>query len=134
MTRARLDQHRQLQAELNKAREACDQILARAYPQVKPGGGRSSGGRNDKVAALGMELAEVSDVMGVARLEREVRRSRPEIQAYISSVHKAEFRQVLTLRVLFGLEWPEIADTCGPGVGVDAVKKRYERAVAFLPE
>ena len=134
MTRARLEQHRLLQEELNKAKEAYDQILAKAYPRAQAGGGPgASGGRNDKVEALGIERTEVAEVLGLARLERAVKQSRPEIREYIMGIHKAEFRQVLTLRVLWAMEWEEVADTCGPGVSVDAVRKRFDRAVAMLP-
>lgn len=134
MTRARLEQHRLLQEELNKAKEAYDQILAKAYPRAQAGGGSgASGGRNDKVEALGIERTEVAEVLGLARLERAVKQSRPEIREYIMGIHRSEARQVLTLRVLLALDWPDVAETCGPGVSVDAVRKRYDRAVAMLP-
>lgn len=134
MTRARLEQHRLLQADLNKAREAYAQILAKAYPQAQTGGGSGvPGGRNDKVEALGIERSEAAEVLGLARLERAVKQSRPEIREYIMGVRKAELRQVLTLRVLWAMEWDEVADTCGPGVSVDAVRKRFDRAVSMLP-
>ncbi len=134
MTRARLEQHRLLQEELNKAKEAYDQILAKAYPRAQAGGGSgASGGRNDKVEALGIERTEVAEVLGLARLERAVKQSRPEIREYIMGIHRPEARQVLTLRILWAMPWGEVAQNCGAGVSIDAVKKRFERAVESLP-
>ena len=135
MTRAEIDKYVDLMVSYNKATQAYRRKAGRAYPGSSGAqhGPRGSG-VSRKVEDLGIELSEYADLLNLGGLKRDIEALRPAVFAYVNSLASAEACEVLTLRVLEGREWKDVAAGCGPGVSVSAARRRFERALAGLPE
>ena len=131
MTRAQLDAHRLLQAQLNEARIAYHELEERAYPGAQRLDGMPRGaGNSDKVGELGIELA--ASWLKISELEQKVKCSRPAVDEYINSLADPMTRLVVGLRVVCALTWKEVAIYAGRGQSVESVKYRYRIAMARL--
>lgn len=131
MTRDQLEAHRLLQARLNEARTAYQELEERAYPgaQRLDGMPRSTG-NHDKVGELGIELA--ATWLKIDELERAVKESRPPIDEYIDTLTDPITRLVVGLRVVCALSWKEVAIYAGRDQTVESVKFRYRKAILKL--
>lgn len=133
MTRDQLEAHRQLQKKLNKAMAIYHELEERAYPGAQRLDGMPRSSRNDrKIEDLGIDLAELAKMLRLDELEREVRASRPPIDAYIDSFADPLTRLVIGLWVLGGLTWKEVAVYAGRDQSEEAVRKRYYKAISGL--
>ena len=131
MTRAQLDAHRLLQAQLNEARTAYHELEERAYPGAQRLDGMPrSPGNSDKVGELGIELA--ASWLKIDELERAVKESRPPIDEYIDSLADPLTRLVVGLRIVCALSWKEVAVYAGREQTVESVKRRFKKTIAVL--
>ena len=134
MTRDQLEAHRLLQKKLNKAKAIYKEQEERAHPGAQRIDGMPRGrGNVRKVEDLGIDLAELSRLLGLDELEREVSWSRPPIDAYIETLEDPDQRLVVGLRILCALSWKEVAVYCGKEYSEGSVKRLFFKAVKPLP-
>ena len=70
-----------------------------------------------------------------ARLERrkaDLLDKRAELEADIEAIDDSLLRQVITMRYINGMHWPEIAAHIGGGNSADSVRKQCTRFIARL--
>ena len=60
-------------------------------------------------------------------LELEILRQLSEIEEFIKSLSDSYLRQIVTLRVIKGLTWLEVAEKVGGGNTEDSVRMMYNR-------
>lgn len=80
---------------------------------------------NGKVEALAIKLSDLEE--DVKRREAAVKRSEPEIKAFISSIQDPRLSSIFYLRFICGYEWLDVAVTIGGRNSVEGVKSACYR-------
>ena len=60
-------------------------------------------------------------------LEAEIMETLNKVEEFLASVNDSHIRRIITLRVVDGLSWNEVADRIGGGNNENSVKKAYHR-------
>lgn len=128
MTRAELSLHHEAQRKLNEARELYKQMRLRAYPKAQVIDDMPKAtGTGRKVEELALVLADMGEK--IAELEADVKRTQPEVLAYIHTIDEPRPRMIVSLRVLCGLSWERVAFYTGESQ--EAVRNTYRREVCL---
>ena len=127
MTRAELSLHHEAQRKLNEARELYKQMRLRAYPKAQviddmP----KTTGTGRKVEELALVLTDMAEK--IAELEADVKRTQPEVLAYIHTIDEPRTRMIVSLRVLCGLTWERVGYLLN--MDSEAARKIYARCTA----
>ena len=119
MTLSDLNLHRDMVTQLDNARDRlqsmCSFLRAQNLDGMPHGTGES---RKVEQLAILIEQQERE----VARLTRIVKRSEPEILAYIDSIQDNRTRQIFSLYFLCGFTWATVAAALGGRNTEDGVK------------
>ena len=125
-----LNSHADLVIQLNTARQmlaAFQSAVLRA--QSLDGMPHAPSAGNGKVEALAIRLSDLED--DVKRREAAVKRSEPEIKAFIAGIQDPRLSSIFYLRFICGYEWFDVAATLPGRASVEAVKSacyRYLRS------
>lgn len=90
---------------------------------------------NSKVEALAIKLSDLEE--DVKRREAAVRRSEPEIKAFISNIQDPRLSSIFYLRFICGYEWFDVSVTIGGRNSVEGVKSacyRYLRVKSNISD
>ena len=63
----------------------------------------------------------------LSELEMELLETLNEVEAFIASVKDSHMRRIISLRVVDGLSWNEVADHIGGGNTEDSARKAFNR-------
>ena len=63
----------------------------------------------------------------LSELEMELLETLNEVEAFISSVKDSHMRRIISLRVVDGLSWNEVADHIGGGNTEDSIRMSFNR-------
>lgn len=121
-----LNSHADLVIQLNSARQmlaAFQSAVLRASSIDGMPHAPSVG--NGKVEALAIRLSDLEE--DVKRREAAVKRSEPEIKAFISSIQDPRLSSIFYLRFICGYEWFDVAATLPGRASVEAVKSACYR-------
>ena len=132
MTLDDLNAHADLLEMLNKARSMLEAFRSALLSASSLDGmPRSPSADRDMMTSLAVKLSLLEEE--VARYEKAVKKSEPEIAAFVNSIDDPRVSSIFYLRFLCGYGWAEVANTIGGSNSVDAVKSacyRYLRQQA----
>ena len=121
-----LNTHADLVIQLNTARQMLSAFQAAILRASSIDGmPHAQSGDHGKVEALAVKMSELED--DVKTREAAVKRSEPEIKAFISEIPDPRLSSIFYLRFLCGYEWLDVAATIGGRNSVEAVKSACYR-------
>lgn len=125
-----LNSHADLVTQLNTAREMLAAFQSAALQASSIDGmPHAPSVGNGKVEALALKLSDLEE--DVKRREAAVKRSEPEIKAFISSIQDPRLSSIFYLRFICGYEWQQVAEIIGGRNTTEGVKSMCYR---FLRE
>ena len=120
-----LNQHFDLIQKLNDAKEMHSVIEAKSLGGQALDGMPHGTGVSDKVGALASALADLKGQ--IEYLEKEIQRTAPPIEDFISEIEEPKLRPLFRFRFLYGLSYTDIANVLGPGTTAESVQMRFSR-------
>lgn len=111
MTLEMLNAHLNLVDRLSQARELRATLLESARPGSNLTGMPHAPGVHDKVGDLGVELADIDDV--IEMLQEEIARSEEPILMFIRGISDIHVRTIFRLRFIRGLSWKDVSRIMG---------------------
>lgn len=120
MTLAELNIHLDMLTQLQEAREALRSIEGKILGAQNLDGMPHASGDSRKTESLSILLEARLDEC--ARLERIVKKSEKDVNAFIETIEDMRTKIIFSLRYLAGMKWAEVAEYMGGGNTPESVK------------